>query len=545
MRPRAGDLGLLAFIHCLLHRRAAALVLGVAPDEQGKYAGEQFRCLDGRGGPLPASAVNDEYCDCLDGSDEPGTGACAGEDTTLFYCANEGSTPRRIYASRVGDGICDCCDGSDEASLVARASKAGAKAGCANICAEHGRVEREVQDRRLQELQKGVAKREEIRQSALVEREAWKGEIQQLAAALPTLEEALKVAEVAANEERAAQKAAEDAAKAAEEAENSTSPCMWRQTGGCTPTGTREPQHDKRCYATVPAGSSGFCDCDGDNQKGENEPGFDCSGGVRQCREKCGEGGGAAGAGGDEALPADDEEEKPQVSEYAKWMDGASEALGGSEGEAKEAKGEEDPQVSEYAKWMEGAESMTGSADAAAPAPGAEQAGAVPAGGDAAGGAQAEPAKPSAIDVETEARKKVQANKDRARELQEKLDAVPDDHLGYASLIGKTITKRVAEFTYKVSFFSNAMQDSTSLGRWAKWTGPRSGVFEGGTMCWGGPERQLNVKFQCGIEEALEDAFEPSRCVYEATVTHPGACEPAELELLASGKRVVGPRDEL
>mmetsp|Transcript_15997 Transcript_15997/g.48872 ORF Transcript_15997/g.48872 Transcript_15997/m.48872 type:complete len:516 (-) Transcript_15997:77-1624(-) len=79
-----------------------------------------FRCLDGSA-TLPLKTLNDEYCDCDDGSDEPGTAACAGDGDLGFHCANKGywtkdvDIAEDIPKSRVGDGVCDCCDGSDEA----------------------------------------------------------------------------------------------------------------------------------------------------------------------------------------------------------------------------------------------------------------------------------------------------------------------------------------------------------------------------------------------------------------------------------------------
>jgi len=78
--------------------------------------------------------MNDEYCDCPGGGDEPGTSACPGGH---FYCRNAPHTPLNIPSSLVNDGVCDCCDGSDEWRGVAT---------CRNTCeagaAEHHKVER-------------------------------------------------------------------------------------------------------------------------------------------------------------------------------------------------------------------------------------------------------------------------------------------------------------------------------------------------------------------------------------------------------------------
>lgn len=92
-------------------------MFGVGPEDRPKYhkivETERFECMStSKGGivSLPVKYINDDYCDCTDGTDEPGTSACQGDHR--FHCAHSGS----VWSTAVNDGICDCCDGSDEST---------------------------------------------------------------------------------------------------------------------------------------------------------------------------------------------------------------------------------------------------------------------------------------------------------------------------------------------------------------------------------------------------------------------------------------------
>jgi len=123
------------------------------PNENG-----EFVCLSGNQ-TIEWSFVNNDYCDCKDGSDEPGTSACP---NGRFFCEPE---LRYFSSSRVNDGICDCCDGSDEwkgvtadPSLNLTSSESVNRAPCQDTCADY----KHQQVRQQNEIKEGLAAKEII-----------------------------------------------------------------------------------------------------------------------------------------------------------------------------------------------------------------------------------------------------------------------------------------------------------------------------------------------------------------------------------------------
>ena len=139
---------------------------------------ETFTCISAPSIHLPIARLNDDFCDCPDGSDEPGTSACAhlsplspaflgstpsdDLDTTIalpgFYCKNKGHQPSYVPFTVVNDGVCDyesCCDGSDEWARVG-----GVK--CEDRCKEIGKEWKKQDEQRQKSLSNAAKRRKEI-----------------------------------------------------------------------------------------------------------------------------------------------------------------------------------------------------------------------------------------------------------------------------------------------------------------------------------------------------------------------------------------------
>lgn len=128
---------------------------GISPQDQNYYktSSDTIKCKDGSK-KFAKTQLNDDFCDCPDGTDEPGTSACP---NGKFYCQNAGHSPLVIFSSRVNDGICDCCDGSDEYD---------GKVKCPNTCWEAGKVARDKLKKKIATYQEGVVlRRKEIEQA--------------------------------------------------------------------------------------------------------------------------------------------------------------------------------------------------------------------------------------------------------------------------------------------------------------------------------------------------------------------------------------------
>ena len=63
----------------------------------------------------------------------------------------------------------------------------------------------------------------------------------------------------------------------------------------------------------------------------------------------------------------------------------------------------------------------------------------------------------------------------------------------------------------------------------ARWVDGRAAPtmrFDKGAKCWNGPQRSLEVVFECGPLDELLGVAEPDTCTYTATMATPAACGP-------------------
>ena len=133
---------------------------------------------------LPSSHVNDDYCDCVDRSDEPLTSACSTFNVSLthpsstFLCPNLGFLPHHLPTTFFSDRICDCCDGSDEPSYP-----------CPNSC--HTQAAAYIARHRalIQQHRAAVSHRTHLLPRIPSAQSAYRGELQWVQSKLPEVQQ--------------------------------------------------------------------------------------------------------------------------------------------------------------------------------------------------------------------------------------------------------------------------------------------------------------------------------------------------------------------
>ncbi|XP_072704392.1 LOW QUALITY PROTEIN: glucosidase 2 subunit beta [Ciconia boyciana] len=463
-------------------------------------ASKPFTCLDGSA-TIAFAWVNDDYCDCRDGSDEPGTAACP---NGRFHCTNAGYRPQNIPSAHVNDGVCDCCDATDEYS---------SGAACENTCKELGRREREALQRRAEVAREGFRLRQQLVQEAAAGR-------QEKQAQLGGLQEARRGLEQRVGTLRAAKEAAEGPERAAKEEHRR----RWEAEQRAAAAAAEEAARADEAFAEL--------DADGDGRVTAAE--------LRARPELDTDGDGAVSEDEAQALLGD-----PAPVDAAAFRDRLWATIkhryrpqGQAEpppappeppgGDPREEEEEEEEEAEEEEDDSEGPEDELKHPEEKGPeeSPGTPFDAATQALIDAARRARGERGEAGRAPKETE---------ESVRGLEQELafDFGPQGEFSY--LYSQCYELGTSEYIYRLCPFKRVSQKpkhggaETNLGTWGAWAGPEHDRFsamkyEHGTGCWQGPNRATTVKLLCGTETAVTATTEPSRCEYLMELVTPAAC---------------------
>lgn len=513
-----------------LHSVSASAVKGVGPDDESRFADVAggIKCLDGKAA-VPPDAVNDDFCDCADGSDEPGTGACAGRRATGkgFYCPNAGAAPRYLFPSRVGDGICDCCDGSDEWQTGL----------CGNRCDELGRQHRQRLEQSRGTIERGIEKRRRALESQ-GSTEIWAARLETLKAEVPALQTTLEQRKTLVDAADAVLKASrpevtegggqvegDGAAAGAEKKVSEYAKWMEKEEADPAPSGPikisdlprKQVEHKVVKLVRVKSGDMvdfvEFHYREGapliaGGGKGNSQPDFELEENEAIVEIRGGQGGLLDGV------------------EFVTNKGRSSQRYGGKGGDAFAVKAGNGKMIVGLDRSKGVAAKIDGIHECTFVDPRSPE----------------ERARDEAVEklMEAEGGMKVVEAEMRSLEARLKGDFKKEDAKDIYELFDeKCGSGSVDKYTYKVCLFGKAEQGHTSLGNWGGWDPKEPGValFSGGQRCHSGSTRSARVTMECGEDLKVLRVFEPSQCQYHVTMSHPAAC--SEDSLSGPGKRVL------
>lgn len=477
---------------------------GVSLSKASLYsATKDFTCFDGTV-TIPFSYVNDDYCDCFDGSDEPGTSACL---NGVFHCTNAGHRPQNIPSSRVNDGVCDCCDGTDE--------YADPNA-CSNTCEELGQEAR-AEAQRLAELhkagsqlkveliEKGNQKRSEMADQ-LSQLEKDKSEAEKIKAEKEALKneleakenDALKVYREAEEQERQ-KKAEQERVEVLKESSEYFDRYDSDNDGMLT-------VDEIKVVNTFDKNKDGQVDEEeiqyffGENESVDKDVFVATTWPLLKPLLMMEQGMFKPGQ--------DDEEVDPEAEADDQSRDDGEDLVTDDENLDVDL-----PQEDTHDQELEQEHTRTYDDETQ-----------------------------KLVDEASEARRQLTEAERTVREIDSNIRNIKENlekdyglHQEFATLDGQCFEYDDKEYVYNLCLFQKVTQKSKNgggevgLGNWGEWAGVDNKYsvmkYTNGVGCWNGPNRMTTVNVHCGLETKLLSVTEPYRCEYKIDISTPAACD--------------------
>ncbi|KZW03841.1 hypothetical protein EXIGLDRAFT_599996 [Exidia glandulosa HHB12029] len=490
-----------------------------------------WKCLNDSSRVIPYAAVNDDYCDCQDGSDEPGTSACP---NSSFYCVNTGHIGSTIPSSRVNDGLCEpeCCDGTDEPSGL-----------CPNICKQVGEEYRKKRDALLKTRKTGAKIRGTYIAHAAKEKK-------RLEDSLELLKKEVEVREKEAERLEEILQRTESVSHASMEHKKQSPLYQSLITHSRALKSLQQyykdlQEREKTLADILSALKGGYNPNYQDMAVLEAVRGWDAYNGADDQKDS------------EVVVPVVEGAVEDEEPEPGMWSEDQIEhQLDGLINRDYESL------LIEHDEHMALMDSEDGSVlfDIAAYIPDAFAAkyeifrdatlgwfktlGVIRSGGVGGNPTEetnrARQARDTARNQLNDAKRK---RDDEERELRRLFDPTWFGGEGqWKQLENKCISKDTGEYTYEVCLFGSASQKqknggSNNLGRFSSWNKKPDVVpgspeyysvqmYTGGARCWNGPERSVTLKLECGTENAILSVSEPEKCEYHLHGTSPALCLP-------------------
>lgn len=532
----------LSFLSVLIDSKVAR-PRGVSLSKASFYQGsDTFHCFDGAES-YPFTYVNDDYCDCSDGTDEPGTSACW---NGLYHCSNAGFRPMNIPSSRVNDHICDCCDGSDEYTTGII---------CHNNCRELGTQARALREKERILINEGHKTYQEYCKQGKQARQEKNVRKDELLKQKNGLKEERDTLEAIKTEKEAPEKEAKEAhQKAWEEMKQQKAEQMeerkvqdafdhldTNEDNWLTPAEIqvhKEFDIDNNGEVSLEEAKEYLEDQD---QVGPELFKESIWPNIKDIFKMKGDVADADSEKMESIINADMEREKdiPPVTPHPHLN------RDNDEFDEEEEEGEEPMDVEEEEPEEDEEEDYE---DAEPPIPTTHST-------DESKDTD-ESVKMSPYDDFT---KQLIEDADQARENFNKVDKQYTDlekeiqdiqkklNNDYGSsdefypLLGQCFEYTESQYVYKLCPYERASQRSksggseTSLGRWGKWVEKDGNKYsamllDNGQSCWNGPNRSVKVILHCSVKNELVAASEPNRCEYEFKFLTPSACSTIPVE---------------